>query len=464
MLSLGKFIAALSGTLPMTKIRFLYKILPNFYCVVGKITTRSLARTGGISARTWFRFLSMKSIDWTLLRIKYFLSFILPNWNKDDVCIVAVDETVEGKSRNNTYGIGKVYSSIQNKVIQGVAFMALSVINVRTRTSYSIAVEQVVQTEEDRKRIEAEKKKKALAKESSEKGKRGRKPGTKNKTKEEKEKEQDNANFRTFKKLLQSALSSIKSVLGGVGIKVVYLVADSKFSPLHYLKFAETQGMKLISKLNSNVVLTEVIEVKEQNKGKSKAKSKKKGKKMDLKNLPEDFLKQEGLDQSGKFYEKVYNFKAQNPSMGDEILNVVIIVRRSTKDDKESHVILFSNDIDLSYELIIEYYSLRFQIEFDFRDAKQFFGLSSFKNYKKENVTNFVNMIFFMVLVNRNLLEKFRIDLKIPELNTNDLKHILTLRHMAEEIINKVRKDPNLIYSDTFIDTLVPENMIAWRA
>jgi putative transposase len=35
-------------------------------------------------------------------------------------------------------------------------------------------------------------------------------------------------------------------------------------------------------------------------------------------------------------------------------------------------------DLEENYEKIIEYYSLRFQIEFNFRDSKQFFGLECF--------------------------------------------------------------------------------------
>jgi hypothetical protein len=48
----------------------------------------------------------------------------------------------------------------------------------------------------------------------------------------------------------------------------------------------------------------------------------------------------------------------------------------STKPEKTSYVVLFSSDIDLSAEDIYRFYKSRFQIEFIFRDAKQFTGLS----------------------------------------------------------------------------------------
>ena len=57
----------------------------------------------------------------------------------------------------------------------------------------------------------------------------------------------------------------------------------------------------------------------------------------------------------------------------------------------------FGNNLELSYQKLIDYYSLRFQIEFNFRDAKQFWGLEDFMNTTETAVTNAVNLSFFMV-------------------------------------------------------------------
>ena len=42
-------------------------------------------------------------------------------------------------------------------------------------------------------------------------------------------------------------------------------------------------------------------------------------------------------------------------------------------------------------------YTMRFKIEFNFRDAKQYWGLEDFMNTKETAVTNAVNLAFFMV-------------------------------------------------------------------
>jgi hypothetical protein len=44
-------------------------------------------------------------------------------------------------------------------------------------------------------------------------------------------------------------------------------------------------------------------------------------------------------------------------------LNVVVIVKINLTTQKRAHVILFSSDLTLPYDKLIDYYSLRFQIE-----------------------------------------------------------------------------------------------------
>lgn len=73
-----------------------------------------------------------------------------------------------------------------------------------------------------------------------------------------------------------------------------------------------------------------------------------------------------------------------------------------------AHVILFSTDLMQDYEKIIRLYSLRFQIEFNFRDAKQYWGLEDFMNIKENAVTSAANLALFMVNFSDALLPPFR--------------------------------------------------------
>jgi len=91
----------------------------------------------------------------------------------------------------------------------------------------------------------------------------------------------------------------------------------------------------------------------------------------------------------------IYQLEALNKSIKGDI-NVVIITETNTHNNKSNRTILFSTDLKQEYHKIIDYYSLRFQIEFNFRDAKQFFGLEDFMNITKRRIHNFVNLSMFM--------------------------------------------------------------------
>ena len=69
---------------------------------------------------------------------------------------------------------------------------------------------------------------------------------------------------------------------------------------------------------------------------------------------------------------------------------------------------------------MIDYYSLRFQIEFNFRDAKQYWGLDDFMNVKETPVNNAANLSMFLVNVAAKLKTVF--GSKQSEFGTLDLK------------------------------------------
>ena len=66
-------------------------------------------------------------------------------------------------------------------------------------------------------------------------------------------------------------------------------------------------------------------------------------------------------------------------------------------DSALGHVVLFSDDLNLKYDKLFDYYRLRFQIEFNFRDAKQFWGLEDFMNVNETPVANAVCLSLLMV-------------------------------------------------------------------
>jgi len=69
---------------------------------------------------------------------------------------------------------------------------------------------------------------------------------------------------------------------------------------------------------------------------------------------------------------------------------------------------------------LIDYYRQRFQIEFNFRDAKQYWGPEDFMNVSATAVTNAANLSLFMVNLSQRLLSDLRST--DPECSLLDLK------------------------------------------
>jgi len=115
----------------------------------------------------------------------------------------------------------------------------------------------------------------------------------------------------------------------------------------------------------------------------------------------------------------------------------------------QAHVILFSTDLEQAYDKIIKFYSLRFQIEFNFRDAKQYWGLEDFMNVKETAVTNAANLSFFMVNFSYALLQPFR--QQNPEYSILDLKsHYHGCRYAIETIKMLPQKPDAILLADIF--------------
>jgi hypothetical protein len=113
----------------------------------------------------------------------------------------------------------------------------------------------------------------------------------------------------------------------------------------------------------------------------------------------------------------------------------VVIVKKNLKTGKVAKVLLFSDDLNLPYDKLIDYYRLRFQIEFNFRDAKQYWGLEDFMNIKEVQVTNMANFSLFMVTFSQLLLPQIK---ELDRKSMLDLKTTFRARKFTRRIINSL--------------------------
>jgi len=413
----------LQPTLSKTTARQLHHIVVAMLAMVGRITQLGISRwtDKGGSYRTIQRFFHT-NLDWTKIQWLFFQHFLS---DPDTVYLLAGDESVVSKSGKHTYGIGWFFSSILNTVIPGLAFFSIAIIDVTKRRAYPLSSKQVIRSEQEK---EQTRKRKQKPKPDAPKRPRGRPKGSKNKNKAD----------VSLSLELQRILTQGQAVMKLIREKlsVAYFVLDGHFGNAYACSMVRQMGLHIISKMQHNAELY-LLPTAEQ---KGEHPRLKYGARIDYKHLPEQ-LRVSSTTEEG-YCTEVYQATCLHKHFAD-LINVVIIVRTHLQTQRVGHVVLFSSDLSLAAETLIDYYALRFQIEFTFRDAKQYFGLEDFMGIKEVSIQNAVGLSFFMVNLSRYLLDSLRTS--YPGAGVNDLKSFFRTRHYVSEVLKCVPENAGTI-------------------
>jgi putative transposase len=161
------------------------------------------------------------------------------------------------------------------------------------------------------------------------------------------------------------------------------------------------------------------------------------GSKLDYDNMPAKYLKETSVE--GHLQTCLYQAQLLHKEFAQP-LNVVLIAKTHLHTQARAHVLLFSSDLELAYAPLVDYYSLRFQIEFNFRDAKQYWGLEDFMSVTPTGVTNAANLSLFMVNVSYRLQTDVRP--RDPAYSILDLKADCRGYKYVEETIKMLPEKP----------------------
>jgi putative transposase len=424
-----EIVALLQSIAPIVSSRVLNQMSQVIYGLLisnGRITMLEISRwtERGGSYRTIQRWYHSPMI-WLQIMWIWFTSQL---WKAGHEYIAAGDEVVFGKAGKETFGLGRFFASLQQRVIPGLSFFAFSVIDVKERQSYPIQVVQMVKEEGEQKR----KGKQKLAKAA--KRPVGRPNGSQNK---KDPKPMLSAELLRIQPVLQAFLAVLVDCL-----PIHYLVLDGHFGNYPSAWMVLQTGLQFVSKLRWDAALYEPFSGKYRGRGPHP----KYGDKVDVHKMKKEYLKSDKKENGIRT--QIYQATLLNKEFAFPI-NVVIVLKTNLSTKAQAHVILFSTDLKLSYEKIIDYYTLRFQIEFNFRDAKQYWGLDDFMNVKEVAVTNAANLSFFMVNFTSILLRRFREH--NPEFSILDLKsHYRGRRYVSETIKLLPQKPDGILLTEIF--------------
>lgn len=421
---------SLTPYLPNTTTRQMSHIVVAILMMTGRVTMLGMSRwtEQGGSYRTIQRFFTTV-IPWALI---FWLFFRHHLFTPNDVYLLAGDESIVTKSGKKTYGLDRFFSGLYGKPVPGLSFFALSLISVTERRSYPIQVEQQVRDTVQKPVPPPKKEKQPVTKR-----KPGRPKGSKNKDK-------TNVTLTAELDLIKNMVLKLLLLING-HFSLTYLVLDGHFGHNNALQMTRQCGLHLISKLRHDAALYMPYAGLQKKRGQRR----KYGDKIDYANLPADYLKQTSVVDGIQTH--IYQAALWHKEF-PHLLNVVIIVKVNLDTSAQAHVVLFSSDLSLTYDQIIDYYALRFQIEFNFREAKQYWGLEDFMNVTPTTVTNAANLSLFMVNLAARLLHDFRHH--NPLFGVLDLKAHFRGRKYVSETIKLLPEKPDPILLAQVFDTV----------
>jgi putative transposase len=400
----------LTPYLSHTTMRQMKQIVYAVLCIPDRVTMLNIARWAerGGSYRTiqrWYHTpLDWAEMLWSMVRIHLL--------EPDGEYLLAGDEVVISKAGKATHGRGRFYSSLAQRPINSVSFMAVSLIDVQARRSYPLQVEQRDPPSPVEKPVAP-----------SPKRKRGRPKGSRNHVKPVPKLTPDLT-------LLQGMITAITARI--VPLKVKHIVLDGHFGNYPATYAVRETGLHIISKFRHDAALYLPYAGSKPRRGPTP----RYGQKLNYNQLPPETLCHSVTDDEYRI--DTYQMQVFHKSFSDA-LNVVGVVKTHLTTGKRGHMVLFSTDLDLTADQIVDYYSLRFQIEFNFRDAKQYWGLDDFMNVKPVAVTNAVNLAFLMVTLSAVMLKPYRNSQ--PNFSVLDLKAQFRARRYLDETI-KMLPDP----------------------
>ena len=254
--------------------------------------------------------------------------------------IAATDCSFIPKSGKHTEGLGKFYNGVPGKAEKGLEISTLAVVNVTENTAYPLSTRQTPATRKnDASRVD---------------------------------------NYLDHLKQDRHALPS----------QIRYLVADGYYSKKKYLDGVATLNLHQIGKLRCDANLRWLYQGEQKPRGRKR--------RYDDKVKFDDLSRFEAIDELDglQIYTAVVNsvhFKRD--------LRIVYLVKHI--GHKVQSALLFSTDLSLDAKTLVRYYKARFQIEFLFRDAKQFLGL----NHCQARCSQALNFHFNASMTALNLLK-----------------------------------------------------------
>ena len=332
------------------QLSFFIEIFDLIYSIQGRFNFQNLTRYSKLNEST-FRRNFHKFFDWLNFNLQL---VFLAGLDLEGEVIAAFDCSFIPKAGSKTFGLDRFWSGCLNRAVKGLELSLICLIDVNSRKAWAL---DAIQTPADLS-----------------------------------QKENDNSRTR-----IDFYIDQIRNCCDKL-LKVKYFVGDGFYAKTKVFDALADLNKFFITKLRPDANLRYLYQGEH---------PKRKGPKQIYAGKV-DFYDVEPWDYICNLapHVEVYSVIANSPKFG---INLRVVMLLNTKTDK--HVLLACTDLELGALKIIDYYRLRFKIEFLFRDAKQFTGLTHCQARSKEKIHfhfNFslaaINMANFQMKMNPTIM------------------------------------------------------------
>lgn len=330
--------------LPAQHSRFLSILMPLWQAIPGRINAVNFSRYSGLHEQTFRRWmhraLPWDALHWGVVALLEHLGALGSGF------VLLMDASFVPKAGTRTAGVGKFWDGSASRSEQGLELSCLAVMSWVGRHVFPVSV---VQTQPRREKADR---------------------------------------LIQYRDQLQSLLKERRSWFAR-HLKAV--VADGQYAKVMFMTVVCDEGYAFVTKLQSNANLLYAF---------TGSHPKRRGGKQKWAGKV-DFVNFTGWTAvPGKATERVWTRVVWGPRFG-RFLKVVVIQNPDGRGNVKSHVVLCSTDTTMPAQQIRALYSARFQLEFVFRDAKQFAGLTTCQLRSTAGLENHWNASFFALSLGR---------------------------------------------------------------
>jgi hypothetical protein len=327
-----KILNGLSISKPQRK--FLLTLFTTILVVRGKVNFRNLSRYSDLSEKTYSRQFA-KAFD----AIYFNRQLINETIGTESERIVAFDPSFIPKAGKKTYGRDFFWNGAHSRSEKGLEISAFAIVDVARHTGFALSVRQT----DPHPASEASSSEKKADTSS------GKKAGT-----------------PSEETLIDDYLQHLSAVQPSLLDLEKYVVVDGSFAKKKWVDGVEVLDLHTVGKLRQDADMRYFYTGPKREKGSGRQKTY--DGKVDWQDLRRFHYVayQDGIE--------IYTLVLNHVSLKRTLRVVVLLDVRDP--EKRRYTLLFSTDTDLDALTIYRYYKARFQIEFIFRDAKQFTGLT----------------------------------------------------------------------------------------